>query len=109
MKELGYVYFIKNEQNHIKIGFSKDPEKRIKQLETGNSHNLSLLATIEKSDISFEHHCQSLVEKFRINREWFTYQAWLFFKSCPPFNPILKEVDVSKNSNVKKRKKRKKC
>lgn len=38
-----YIYIISNEQNYIKVGVSKNPERRIKQLQTGNEHQLSLL------------------------------------------------------------------
>lgn len=39
---MSYIYVISN-GNHYKIGFSKNPEKRVKQLQTGNSHKLELV------------------------------------------------------------------
>jgi hypothetical protein len=39
-----YIYIIKNKNNQIKIGYSKNPFKRLKQLQTANSEKLELLA-----------------------------------------------------------------
>lgn len=42
-----YIYIISNDQGYIKVGVSKHPEKRLKQLQTGNEHQLTLLFTEE--------------------------------------------------------------
>lgn len=42
-----YIYIISNDQGYIKVGVSKHPEKRVKQLQTGNEHKLTLLFTEE--------------------------------------------------------------
>lgn len=44
---MGYIYLIRNRENlTYKIGVTKnDPEKRVKQLQTGNSDELDLLYT----------------------------------------------------------------
>ena len=44
-----YMYIISNELGFIKVGISKDPQKRLKQLQTGNEHVLTLLFTEEFS------------------------------------------------------------
>lgn len=46
---MGYVYLIRNlENNTYKIGVTKnDPQKRVKQLQTGCSSNLDLLYSFE--------------------------------------------------------------
>lgn len=53
-----YTYFIiENEDNddaRIKIGFSKKSEKRIKELQTGNSRKLAIIGWIESEDKSME-------------------------------------------------------
>lgn len=38
-----YVYIISNDLGYIKVGVSKNPERRVKQLQTGNEHKLTLL------------------------------------------------------------------
>lgn len=42
-----YIYIITNELGYIKVGVSKHPKKRVKQLQTGNEHQLSLVFTEE--------------------------------------------------------------
>ena len=42
-----YMYIISNELGFIKVGVSKDPANRVKQLQTGNEHILTLLFTEE--------------------------------------------------------------
>ncbi len=42
-----YIYIISNDLGYIKVGVSKHPEKRIRQLQTGNEHKLTLLFTEE--------------------------------------------------------------
>jgi len=38
-----FLYIISNGEGAIKVGLSKHPEKRVKQLQTGNENSLSLL------------------------------------------------------------------
>lgn len=42
-----FVYIIGNNDDLIKVGISKNPTKRVKQLQTGNGHKLTLLFTEE--------------------------------------------------------------
>lgn len=42
-----YIYIISNDQGFVKVGVSKDPKRRLKQLQTGNEHKLELLFTEE--------------------------------------------------------------
>ena len=42
-----YIYIIGNDQGFIKVGVSKHPNKRLKQIQTGNEHKLTLLFTEE--------------------------------------------------------------
>lgn len=61
-----YVYFL-TDGKFVKIGLSKNPLKRIKQLNTGNSTKLYMLGWIE-GDRQLE---QALHRKFkRVNGEW---------------------------------------
>jgi len=67
----GYVYFIQGESGGaIKIGHSKDPELRLKTLQTGYPDTLKILLIIPGSEKMEE----KLHEKFndiRLNGEWF--------------------------------------
>jgi predicted GIY-YIG superfamily endonuclease len=42
-----YIYIISDNNGYIKVGISKHPEKRLKQLQTGHPNNLTLLFTEE--------------------------------------------------------------
>lgn len=42
-----FVYIIGNNDDLIKVGISKNPAKRVKQLQTGNGQKLTLLFTEE--------------------------------------------------------------
>jgi hypothetical protein len=70
---MGFVYLISNDYNHYKIGITtKTVEKRIKQLQTGNSEKINLVKYYKT-----EHHRNLeawLHRKFGANRlegEWF--------------------------------------
>lgn len=42
-----YLYIIGNDKGFIKIGVSNSPQRRCRQLQTGNEHKLTLLFTEE--------------------------------------------------------------
>ena len=73
MKEKNYVYAIGTDTKQ-KIGFSKNPEKRRCQLQTGNSEVLSIHATIEVSHENaalLEKHLHKDIAYKRLKGEWF--------------------------------------
>lgn len=51
------MYIISNNQDAIKVGISKQPKKRLKQLQTSNPNRLSLVFTEE-----FECSCNRLLK-----------------------------------------------
>lgn len=67
-----YVYAIKEEGGAIKLGISKNPEERLKQLQVGNSRKLTLVAK-RKAENRFNDerslHMQHDIDKIR--SEWF--------------------------------------
>lgn len=64
------VYFITDKKN-IKIGYSKNPNKRIKQLNTGNAKKLMLIGYMNgDKNKEKELHCQ--FSQDRSNGEWFS-------------------------------------
>ena len=71
----GYVYFITTESyKTIKIGYSKDVNLRINQLQTGCSETLVLVGYMP-GDIETETRLHKYFHKYRIrdNGEWFVY------------------------------------
>lgn len=70
--EINNIYFIEDEIGNIKIGVSKHPNKRKKELQTGSSFSLKVIYIIENIPFSFEKHIHKICEKYKINGEWFT-------------------------------------
>lgn len=64
-----FVYFITNGTHH-KIGISNDPEKRLRQLQTGSSETLSLDGMIEADD-DFESLLHEELSDWHVRGEWF--------------------------------------
>jgi len=90
---MGYVYLLlevdKNGDERHKIGFSKNhPEKRVKQLSTGNSNVISLLNYYETSNYQKLEkwlHGSFIMQKTEAGNEWFTLtndQVANFIDNC---------------------------
>jgi hypothetical protein len=59
---------------HIKIGIAVHPHRRLKQLQTGNPHYLSLLKTIPaRSPRATEQRLHQMMSHYRspVQKEWF--------------------------------------
>ncbi|MDO9520607.1 MAG: GIY-YIG nuclease family protein [Pseudohongiella sp.] len=73
-----YTYFIvENEDSaewRIKIGFSKNPGKRIRELQTGSSRKLAILGWIESGDSFLEKALHLKYQQHRLNGEWFSIE-----------------------------------
>lgn len=85
-------FFIENEDNddsRIKIGFSKNPEKRIRELQTGNSRKLAIMGWIESDDQSHERCLHKKYKGFRLNGEWFSIEP----------NHVLEELKAKSTSS----------
>ncbi|GAA0082952.1 hypothetical protein UT300006_35820 [Clostridium sp. CTA-6] len=69
----GTVYFILDTSaNIVKIGFTRNLQMRIKQLETSNC-NLKLIHKIENCSMDYEQSLHKFFEMERIKNEWFQY------------------------------------
>ncbi len=73
MKRKGFLYLIRDEfTGYIKIGISLNPNKRIKQLQTGNSHELNLIYNIQTEYyIKLELILHRYYKHLNIYNEWF--------------------------------------
>lgn len=70
------VYAIRErETGNIKIGISRDPERRLNQLQTGNSSTLELVATKRADGFEDETDAHALNSAIRIRGEWFAPNA----------------------------------
>ena len=66
------IYFIGNvEAGSVKIGKSNNPKKRLKELQTGNSHKLVLYSVIENVDEEYENSLHHILDHIRQEGEWF--------------------------------------
>ena len=69
---MDYVYFIADlEKDVVKIGTSKSPKSRLKQLQTSNSNRLALLGYIE-GNVSEERYLHKYFSKYRLSGKWFS-------------------------------------
>lgn len=68
-----YVYFILNENDGlVKIGYSKNPWSRCKQLQTGNGNKLKLIYYVfGDKDVEYAMHLR--FKDFKVRGEWFKY------------------------------------
>lgn len=72
-----FIYAILEEDTgNIKIGISKNPEQRLKQLQIGNSSQLSIIKTIEaKNNFKDEKVLHFKNKEHLLRGEWFSNQA----------------------------------
>ncbi|OQW93477.1 MAG: hypothetical protein BWK79_10930 [Beggiatoa sp. IS2] len=78
-KDTLYVYAIREvDSGNIKLGISKDPQVRLKQLQVGNSSRLELIAYREaKNGYCDEHSVHDANNDYHIRGEWFSPKARL--------------------------------
>jgi len=66
------IYFIGNvELGCVKVGKSKNPEKRLADLQVGNSHKLVLYGVMEDVSQDLENMLHKILEPYRMEGEWF--------------------------------------
>lgn len=67
----GYVYLLHADTGHYKIGFSRDPQKRLKDLDVGPM-NITLIHSIPADDMAnAELRLHQMLEAKRWKGEWF--------------------------------------
>ena len=70
-----FLYFIQSSnKGEIKIGRSKNPEKRLRNLQTGNPNKLRIVASLEGLGWR-EKDLHDQLKKWRGSGEWFDYQC----------------------------------
>jgi predicted GIY-YIG superfamily endonuclease len=80
------VYLIRGNDGKYKIGIAKNPKKRIKQLQTGNSDELTLIETYPSENASkIESALHRQFSHVKLNGEWFDLsikEESQFIKNC---------------------------
>tara|TARA_B100002019_G_scaffold291356_1_gene311314 strand:+ start:10978 stop:11289 length:312 start_codon:yes stop_codon:yes gene_type:complete len=72
-----HLYIIQSDKTgSLKIGRSKDPEKRLKQLQTGSPYSLRLILIIENSG-HMEKQLHNHLKRYKERRrgEWFDFEC----------------------------------
>lgn len=72
------IYLITDGQSRIKIGKSKNPSRRLKQIQTGNALKLHLIGCFDLPD-SYERRLHGILQQFKTKGEWFDFPdiSWL--------------------------------
>ena len=98
-----YIYLIQSQEDgYYKIGVSKHPKKRVKQLQTGNSSELKLIETYQSEHAhKVERALQRRYSYLKKEGEWFD----LSIKEDVSFLTDCKQIEESinilkKNGNV---------
>lgn len=69
------VYIMSDSQGHYKIGYSKDPTRREKELQVGNPNKIRLEGWFKrKNELDaqhYEYYLHDWFEKLRLQGEWF--------------------------------------
>ena len=69
-----FIYVIGDNASPYKIGFTKDPNKRLKSLQTGNPSKLNMLykQEINESETKFiEKQIHNVLKRKQVSGEWF--------------------------------------
>lgn len=70
------VYFIGAGRGHVKIGSSRRPEARLKQLQTAQPERLILIGTMPGGR-ALETELQAKYHRYAVGGEWFRHKGWL--------------------------------
>lgn len=75
-RELGWVYFFQSggEVGPVKVGWSRDPGQRYRDLTVAHPHGLDLVALIPGGP-GLEKKLHERFASFRLQREWFSFEV----------------------------------
>ena len=95
-----YVYFIQKGYGSIKIGVAKNPEARLKNLQTGNHGKLYLIAKFPCASVAAARNLESDLhkkfERFRLEGEWFRKSILREFKDRSKIFPHIFRKSMAK-------------
>ena len=98
------VYLLKSDYTgHYKIGVSKNTSKRVLQLQTGSSENISILFTyMTEMPYKLETALHNFYSPYQVNREWYNLSLedeFEFLKLCEKIEQNLKLVFGNSENN----------
>ena len=96
-----YIYLISNNLNQYKIGISKNPKRRIKELQTGNDSNLFIVSQYksEKYYKKIETALHNTYKYCNLLNEWFELsieEAMGFIKECEKIENVISFMELNK-------------
>lgn len=100
-----YVYFISDGHGHTKIGVSDNPQKRLKQCQTGNPYKLKLERTevfeSRNDALEREKELHNKFKDFNTHGEWFqTSLTETFYKYDSPTYENYIDVVLTRNMHL---------
>lgn len=104
------LYFISCNEYAVKIGFTDDIHKRLKQLQTGNPYELKLLHLIADITPQLEGFVHEFFKPVHIKNEWYDYkgvyeiidemkQGYRMQDMILSYNPLLFKAFIYKQKN----------
>lgn len=100
MARIIYTYFVSDELGRVKIGRSRNVDKRLKALQTSNSAILTLLGSIPQNRERMLHH-KFASYRLRDNSEWFTLSEEIISYIRTECNKYRKGTDIVKVRQVR--------
>jgi hypothetical protein len=95
-----FIYLISNQLGLFKVGVSKNPNKRIKSMETGNPDDLIILYVYNsKKSYVIEKTLHRLYQQYHVKLEWFslpTNEVENFLINCKKIDDNLKYLEENK-------------
>lgn len=99
-----HIYLLQSDNGVYKIGVSKDPQKRLKQLQTGSSEKLEIIKTYESEFYrQIEKGLHNKFNHLRSEGEWFYLHLedeLRFIKECERIENNIKLLKESGNPFV---------
>lgn len=94
-----YVYLIRGNDSNYKIGITKNPKQRLKQLQTGNSDTLTLIETYQSEYASkIESSLHNQYNHVRNEGEWFDLSIEIESKFVEKCKQIDRSINVLKEA-----------
>jgi hypothetical protein len=92
---------IEQKKEYCKIGFSKNPVKRLSSMQTSHHCNLEILHIIE-GDIKEEKLLHRKFENYKVKNEWFTFNDEIlgYFKRLSLSKDLIKEKILNENTVI---------
>lgn len=84
------IYLFTDGESFVKIGKTKDVDKRLENLQVGNPKELYLIDIIENVPDSFENHMHSVCRCYRIKGEWFKISVLDHIQKQEPLKSLFK-------------------